>query len=75
MLCIRVLQLFFQHSIKVVLLNNTLDAVEPQESPQVQEYMTEHPPTHEPKRQPEKKRVSGVKGAAVYKNPEVSVTS
>lgn len=55
---------------KVVSLNNTLDAVEPQESPQIQEDVTEHPPTAEPKWQQDKKRVSGVNWAAVYKNPE-----
>lgn len=59
---------------KVVSLNSTTNEVKPQESPPTQAEVTESPPTTQPRRYPDQKRLSEISGAAVYQNPDVSVT-
>lgn len=65
----------FGHCKKVVSLNDTTDVVKPQESPSIRPHLTEITPTPPSHRPQDEKSVIEVSGAAVYRNPEVCITS
>lgn len=52
-----------------------MDEVKSQDSPPTQPYVTEAPPTHPTQRLQDGKAVNEINGAAVYRNPEASITS
>lgn len=62
---------------KAVYQNDTTVEVKPGESllPPIKVDVTENPPPPPPQQHQDKRRLGDVSGAAVYRNPEVSVAS